>query len=141
MTYPVLELLDGKLVPRDAPALNALNERLRDDYIRDTLAGVGRWNRVLQKNGVTIELTVPHKAFNRQIGPLSGVRISPEGRALTPIEWDESVRAWLPTAEDHAFIQSLMGSVTEAGRFANWIAPPPIGINKQPLDFQYVRFD
>jgi len=24
---------------------------------------------------------------------------------------------------------------------ANWIAPPPVGINKQPIDFEYVRFN
>ena len=141
MTYPVLELVDGKLVPREAPALNALNERLRDDFIRDTVAGVGRWNRVLQKNGVDFQLTVPHKAFNRQIGPLSGVRISPSGTALSELDWQAGLPAWLPTAEDHDFIQSLMGPVIEPGRFANWIAPPSIGINKQPIDFQYVRFD
>jgi benzoyl-CoA 2,3-dioxygenase component B len=141
MTYPLLELVDGKLMPGEAPALNALNERLRDDFIRDTVAGVGRWNRVLQKNGVSFELTVPHKAFNRQIGPLSGVRISPNGTVLSELDWQAGRPAWLPTEEDHDFIQSLMGPVLEPGRFANWIAPPSIGINKQPLDFQYVRFD
>jgi len=24
---------------------------------------------------------------------------------------------------------------------ANWIAPPPVGINRQPIDFDYVRFN
>ena len=33
-----------------------------------------------------------------------------------------------------------MGRVVEPGRFAGWIAPPPIGVNKQPVDFEYVRF-
>jgi benzoyl-CoA 2,3-dioxygenase component B len=33
-----------------------------------------------------------------------------------------------------------MGRVTEQGKFANWIAPPAIGINKQAVDFEYVRF-
>src|SRR5439155_1346313 len=48
-TYPVLEVVDGRLVERQVPALNALNERLRERYIKDTIAGVGRLNRVLQK--------------------------------------------------------------------------------------------
>src|SRR3989440_12129888 len=39
-TYPVLEIRDGKLVTTQAPALNALNEKLRDDFIRDSTAGV-----------------------------------------------------------------------------------------------------
>ena len=41
-TYPVLDLVEGRLVERPAPALNALNERLRDRYIKDTVSGVGR---------------------------------------------------------------------------------------------------
>jgi benzoyl-CoA 2,3-dioxygenase component B len=43
--------------------------------------------------------------------------------------------------EDRAFVQSLMGRVVEPGKFANWIAPPAIGINRQPVDFEYVRFN
>jgi benzoyl-CoA 2,3-dioxygenase component B len=34
-----------------------------------------------------------------------------------------------------------MGRVTERGKFAGWIAPPAAGINKQPVDFEYVRFN
>jgi benzoyl-CoA 2,3-dioxygenase component B len=29
--------------------------------------------------------------------------------------------------------------VFEPGRFANYIAPPQRGINRQPVDFEYVR--
>jgi len=29
--------------------------------------------------------------------------------------------------------------VFEPGQFANYIAPPPRGINRQPIDFEYVR--
>ena len=140
-TYPVLEVAGTQIVTREAPALNALNEKLRDDYIRDTVAGVGRWNKVMQKNGVDFQLTVPHKAFNRQIGSFAGVRVAPDGRIVSQAEWDANVRAWLPTDEDKAHVQSLMGRVVEPGKFANWIAPPPMGINKQPVDFEYVRFN
>ena len=139
--YPVLELTDGKLVEREAPALNALNEKLRDDYIKDTIAGVGRWNKVMQKHGIEFQLTVPHKAFHRQIGPLAGVRLAPDGRAVSQAEWDANVDKWLPTAADRTYVQSLMGRVIEPGKFANWIAPPSTGINKQPIDFEYVRFN
>ena len=34
-----------------------------------------------------------------------------------------------------------MGRVTEAGQFANWIAPPAVGINRQPVNFDYIRFN
>ena len=40
-----------------------------------------------------------------------------------------------------AFVTSLMGRVVEPGKFANWIAPPAMGINRQPVDFEYIRFN
>ena len=140
-SYPVLEVRDGALVAVEAPALNALNEKLRDDYIRDAAAGVQRWNRILEKQGLPFRLAVPHKAFNRRIGPLSAARIDPAGNVVAAAEWDARVGEWLPSAADRAFVASLMGRVVEPGRFANWIAPPARGINNQPVEFEYVRFN
>jgi benzoyl-CoA 2,3-dioxygenase component B len=34
-----------------------------------------------------------------------------------------------------------VGRVAEPGKFAGWIAPPAVGINRQPIDSDYVRFD
>jgi benzoyl-CoA 2,3-dioxygenase component B len=141
MTYPVLHVADGRLATHDAPMLNALNEVLRDDFIRDSIAGVGRWNRVIEKAGLALRLEVPHKAFHRKIGTLSQLRVSPDGRVIGEAEWNASVGAWLPSAADRAFVASLMGRVVEPGKFAGWIAPPAVGINRQPLDFEYVRFN
>ena len=140
-TYPVLEVTDGLLVERQVPALNALNERLRERYIKDTIAGVGRLNRVLQKQGIAEAITLPHKAFNRRIGSFAGARIGLDGRIIGEDEWQANERNWLPTADDRAYVASLMGRVVEPGKFAGWIAPPAVGINTQPLDFEYVRFD
>jgi benzoyl-CoA 2,3-dioxygenase component B len=140
-TYPVLEIANGALVTKQAPALNALNERLRDDYIKDSIAGVGRWNKIIQKAGVSFELKAPHKAFNRQIGALSTAKVAPDGRVISDMEWQANVASWLPTPEDFAFVRSLMGRVTGVGQYANWIAPPVVGINKQPIEFEYVRFN
>jgi benzoyl-CoA 2,3-epoxidase subunit B len=139
-TYPVLEVADNQLVTREAPALNALNEKLRDDFIKDTVAGVGRLNKIIQKRGIDFQLTLPHKAFNRRIGALAGLCVSPEGRVVSQAEWDANAGQWLPSADDRSFVGSLMGRVTEPGKFAGWIAPPPMGINKQSHDFKYVRF-
>ncbi|MGB9148655.1 MAG: benzoyl-CoA 2,3-epoxidase subunit BoxB [Burkholderiales bacterium] len=139
--YEVLEVVDGKLLTREAPMLNALNEKLRDDYITDTLAGVSRWNRVMQKAGIDFQLTVPHKAFNRLIGPLAGIKMSPDGSIISQSEWDANKHNWLPSESDRAYVASLMGRVVEPGKFANWIAPPPMGINKQPISMEYVRFN
>jgi benzoyl-CoA 2,3-dioxygenase component B len=140
-SYKLLDVEDGKLVEREVPMLNAMNEVLRDDYIKDSVAGVGRWNKVLEKAGIDFRLTVPHKAFNRQIGTFAGTRVAPDGRVLGEAEWAANEAKWLPTAEDRAFVASLMGRVAEPGKFANWIAPPAMGINRQPVDFEYVRFN
>jgi benzoyl-CoA 2,3-epoxidase subunit B len=143
-TYRVLSVGTGKdsgqLVEREVPMLNALNEVLRDDYIKDSVGGVNRWNKVIEKAGIPFKLTTPHKAFHRNIGSLSGARVSPDGRVVTQAEWDAKVKDWLPTAEDRAYVASLMGRVVEPGKFANWIAPPVMGINRQPVNFDYVRF-
>jgi benzoyl-CoA 2,3-dioxygenase component B len=139
-TYPVLEVHDGQLVEKQVPMLNALNEVLRDDFIKDSVAGIGRWNKVIEKAGIPFRLQVPHKAFNRKIGTLSGVKVSPDGRVVSDAEWNAKVAQWLPTAEDRAFVANLMGRVVEPGKFANWIAPPVMGINRQPVEFEYVRF-
>ncbi len=139
-TYTVLQAKDGQLVEKEVPMLNALNEVLRDDYIRDSIAGVERWNKVIEKAGIPFRLKTPHKAFHRNIGSLAGVLVAPDGRVVGKAEWDAKKAEWLPTPEDRAFVASLMGRVTDPGKFANWIAPPMMGINRQPVDFEYVRF-
>jgi benzoyl-CoA 2,3-epoxidase subunit B len=139
--YRLLAVQDGALVEREVPMLNALNEVLRDDYITDSRGGVARWNRVLEKAGVDFHLTTPHKAFNRKIGTLSKVRVSPDGKLLSEQEWLAGMDQWLPSASDRAFVASLMGRVVTPGKYANWIAPPSVGINRQPVDFEYVRFN
>jgi benzoyl-CoA 2,3-dioxygenase component B len=140
-TYKVLAVANGKLIEKEVPMLNALNEVLRDDYIKDSVAGVDRWNKVIDKAGIPFKLTVPHKAFHRNIGALAGAKVSPEGKVVSEAEWNAKEDQWLPSCEDRAFVASLMGRVVEPGKFANWIAPPVMGINRQPVDFAYVRFN
>ena len=140
-SYPVLEVRDGRLASVEVPALNALNEKLRDDYVKDAVAGINRWNRVIDRAGLPHRLTAPHKAFNRRIGPLSAARIDPAGNVVTDAEWTHRHLEWLPSEADRAYVSSLMGRVAEPGRFAHWIAPPPRGIGNQPVEFEYVRFN
>jgi benzoyl-CoA 2,3-dioxygenase component B len=140
-TYGVLSVQGDVLAERQVPMLNALNEVLRDDYIKDSVGGVGRWNKVIEKAGIPFRLVAPHKAFNRKIGMLAGVKVSPEGRLVSEVEFAANEKRWLPSAEDRAFVASLMGRVVEPGKFAGWIAPPVMGINRQPVDFDYVRFN
>jgi benzoyl-CoA 2,3-dioxygenase component B len=140
-SYKILDVVDGKLIEKEVPALVSLNERLRNDFITDSLRGVGRWNRVIERNGIPFRLQLPHKVFNRRIGAFAGLRLSPDGRIISEAEWNANARKWLPSEEDRAFVASLMGRVVESGKFASWIAPPATGIKGQPIDFTYVRFN
>jgi len=140
--YPVYEVIGGKIVKKNVPALTALNERLRDDYIEEIADGVSRWQRVIDEAGISFKLTLPHKGFHRAIGNFAGHHIGINGEVLTADGWKKQEHEWLPSAEDQKFVQSLMtGRVVEPGKFANWIAPPLRGINSKPLDFEYVRFN
>src|SRR4029077_839193 len=43
---------DGRIVHKTVPALSALNERLRNDYVEDCAKGLLRWNRVIEQAGI-----------------------------------------------------------------------------------------
>jgi benzoyl-CoA 2,3-dioxygenase component B len=138
-TYRLAMVEGDRLVETEQPALQTLNERLRDDYIVDCQRGVDRWNKIIRDHGIDVELRLPHRGFHRAIGAFADVRISPDGRLVSQAEWDAHRHAWLPTQADEEYVQSLMKPVTEPGKFANWIAPPARGINGQSVDFEYVR--
>ncbi|MFM8510188.1 MAG: hypothetical protein ACKOCU_07720, partial [Betaproteobacteria bacterium] len=79
-TYRVLEVKNGQLAEKEVPMLNALNEVLRDDYIKDSIAGVERWNKIIEKAGIPFRLKAPHKAFHRNIGALAESGFDPLAR-------------------------------------------------------------
>jgi len=138
-TYRVLDVEDGKIVTRDVPALTAINMRLRDDYTRDASGGVGRWNKIIEKAGIQFQMKLPHESFNRKIGVFADKLFDPDGELVTGAEYDEGMKNWLPTHADGDFIQSLMKPEYEPGKYASWIAPPKVGINNKPGDFEYVK--
>lgn len=137
--YPVLKAVDGKLEMVDETALNAINARLRDDYVKDAAGGVKRWNKLIKKAGFDYELSLPHIAFNRQIGEFSGLYVSPQGEVVDSQAFEANRDAWLPTEADLEYLNSLMVPVTTPGEYAGWIAPPKVGIDSKPGDFEYVQ--
>jgi benzoyl-CoA 2,3-dioxygenase component B len=139
-TWPVNLPKDGALVSEEHPALLAINERLRDDYITDSQRGLNRWNKVIQKYAVDFVLTLPHRGFHRRIGAFADARVSPEGKILSEAEWVQQAENWLPTEQDQAFVASLMQPVVTPGQMAGWIAPPPRGIHGKPVAYEYVKF-
>ena len=132
---------DGERLGTDeVPLRNAMNEVLRDEYVKENQKGVAYWNRIPKKLDVDLEFYLPHRHFNRKIGTFAEGRFHPlTGEPLTQDQWKANVDQWLPTDEDRAYVKSLMKPVLEPGKFANWIAPPAKGIDGNPVDFEYVR--
>jgi len=140
-TYRMEVPEEGRLVEQEVPLRNAMNEVLRDGYIGDNQRGVDGWNKVLAKAAVDDRFQLPSRRFHRNIGIYSGLHFTPEGEPITAEEFDRRRDEWLPSAEDQAYVSSLMKPVYEPGKIAGWIAPPSKGINSQPFDYEYVRLD
>ncbi|MFN8060963.1 MAG: benzoyl-CoA 2,3-epoxidase subunit BoxB [Vicinamibacterales bacterium] len=139
-TYSVDLYGDGQALTRDVPLRNAMNEVLRDWYVGDCEGGVERWNKVLEHHGLSDRLYLPDRKFNRHIGMHKDVHFDPRGVAIDAASWEARKDEWLPTPADHAYLLSIMAEpVYGPGQFANYIAPPRRGINRQPIDFEYVR--
>ena len=84
-------------------------------------------------------LELPHVAFHRQIGEFRDVQATPAGALVDAAGWEKQKDQWLPSTADGDFIASLMRQVIEPGKFASWIAPPRVGIDNKPGDFEYVK--
>jgi benzoyl-CoA 2,3-dioxygenase component B len=130
---------DG-ITTRTVPLLTALNLDLRNEYIADCERGVRRWNRELEQAGLPQRLVLPHEGFNRKVGAFAGHHISPAGDLLDGQDWARRADGWLPTADDRAQVAELMAPHHEPAEFASWIAPPGVGINDLPVEYDYVRF-
>jgi benzoyl-CoA 2,3-dioxygenase component B len=139
-TYQVDGVADGQFFTRDVPMRSAMNEILRDWYVSDCVKGVERWNKILDRHGFSDRLYVPDRKFNRHIGIYSGFKFDPTGHLIGEEDWNRRKDEWLPTAGDREYLKSIMAhAVYEPGKFANYIAPPAKGVNRLPVDFEYVR--
>ena len=138
--YELDMLQDGKLNRQHIPMRTAMNEVLRDWYVGDCLAGVTRWNKILERHGFSDRLRLPDRKFNRGIGMYSSVHFDPQGHQLSDEEWARRKYEWLPAPKDREYLLSIQAApVYEPGKFANYIAPPQRGVKGQPVNFEYVR--
>ena len=103
--------------------------------------GEDRWNKTIREVGIDFELSLPHRRFHRQIGLFQDHHFDFDGNQLTEAAWNEKKDQWLPSAEDEEYVLSLMKPVHEPGKIVQWIAPPRRGINGNPFDYEYVRFE
>ena len=121
------------------PMLNALNEVMRESYLKDCEIGLKRWNRVIERAGQAFRLALPSPHFRRSIGAWVDQPVDPAGKVLSKEEFARRYSDWVPTESDRAFVKSLMQRVAAPGKMAGWIAPPERGINNLPIEYEYVR--
>jgi benzoyl-CoA 2,3-dioxygenase component B len=124
---------------QDVPMLNALNEVMRESYLKDCEIGLKRWNRAIERAGHEFRLTLPSSRFRRSIGSWVGQPVDPQGKLLPKDEYERRLHEWVPSPEDKAFVKSLMQKVVAPGKMAAWVAPPERGINNLPVDYEYVH--
>ncbi|MGH8693454.1 MAG: benzoyl-CoA 2,3-epoxidase subunit BoxB [Burkholderiales bacterium] len=120
---------------------NAMNEVLRNAYIKDCEIGVKRWNMQISRAGFDFQLRLPSPRFRRAIGVWANAPTDPQGKALSREQFERDIPGWIPNEGDRAFVISLMQRVVEPGKMAGWIAPPDRGINNLPVDYEYVKLD
>ena len=138
-SYALTVVEDGRLTTTEVPLRNAINEVLRDDYIKDCQRAVDRWNKRLADFGSEHRFALPSRRFNRHQGIYATHSFSPAGDLISGPTFEKNRDAWLLSPADNEYLVSIMKPVREPGKFANWIRPPAKGLGGQPIDFEYVR--
>ncbi len=124
---------------KEVATRNAMNEVMRTSYTQDCAIGLKRWNRLIAREKVDFEISLPSSKFNRNIGFWGGITTDPTGNEVAINEFDKRRSDWLPSESDNKFISSLMQRVVTPGKIAAWLAPPERGIDNKGLDYEYVR--
>ncbi len=137
--YKIPVVDGGKVVEREVPLRNAMNEVLRGAYVWDCERVVRRWNKALQEEGYDGEITLPSSRFFRRQGIYADEHFNPAGELIAAADWERQRDHWLPTQADRDYVASLMHQVTGVGQIAQWIAPPSKGIHGNPFEYEYVR--
>ena len=137
--YTLMAVEDGQLKPREIPLRNALNEVLRQEYVKDSERALARWNKYLAEEGVSEQLYLPSTRFHRHVGEYAQYNFDIQGNLISAEEFQKHKDEWLPSMEDREFVRQVMHPVTEPGKIASWIAPPAAGVKGKPFEFEYVR--
>jgi benzoyl-CoA 2,3-dioxygenase component B len=87
---------------KQVPTLNALNEVMRESYLKDCEIGLKRWNRTIERAGHAFRLTLPSTRFRRSIGSWVNQPVDPQGNLLPREEYEKRLPEWVPSDDDTA---------------------------------------
>ncbi|MFO1054748.1 MAG: benzoyl-CoA 2,3-epoxidase subunit BoxB [Planctomycetota bacterium] len=139
-TYRIAVPDGNRLIEKDIPLRRAMNAVLLDAYIADCQRITTRWNRDLEAFGSDFRVVLPDRKFNRNQGVFAHYKFAPDGKMIGEGEWTHRHGEWLPSQSDRDYVKSCMKPVHQPGKFANYIAPPAMGVNEKPIEFDYVKF-
>ena len=129
----------GRLVEREVPLRNAMNECLRDCYVEDCERALKHWNKELKAAGLEQRLRLPERRFHRHMGEYSNYHFNLNGELISDVEFHHHQNEWFLTDADREYLGSIMQPCLEPGKIAGWIAQPVKGVDGKPFEFEYVR--
>src|SRR5437660_7553032 len=87
---------------QEVPMLDALNEVMRESYLKDCEIGLKRWNRSIERAGSQLRLSLPSARFRRSIGAWAGQPVDPRGKLMQRELYETSLASWIPSEADKA---------------------------------------
>src|SRR3954449_11926102 len=76
---------------------NAMNEVMRQSYIKDCEIGLKRWNMQIQRAGHDFRLSWPTRHSRRSSGAWANVPTDPQGRPISQEVYTRLLPQWLPS--------------------------------------------
>ena len=118
---------------------NAMNEVLRDWYVGDCQAGVERWNKRSSSATACPTACLPDRKFNRGIGMFSSLHFDPTGQPLRRGMGAPEARVAAVAGGQGVPAQHHGDAGLRAGQVRQLHRAAARGINRMPIDFEYVR--
>ena len=99
-----------------------------------------RWNKILERHGMSDRLRLPDRKFNRGIGQFAGRHFDPTGRAVSDEdEWTRRRHEVAAGPADKAFLLSIMNSPDLRSRADSptTLRRRARGVKGKPVNFEY----
>jgi benzoyl-CoA 2,3-dioxygenase component B len=105
---------NGRLVEREVPLRNAMNEVLRDDYIADCERAVRKWNHMLEEMGSPFRMTLPSAASTAARACTPSTASTPRATSIDAAS-SPPRDEWLLSEGGQRYLRSIMVPVPSRG--------------------------